>query len=107
MSKEQVLKTKNYFSGSIDAIQIFPLSLDSTQIEELFAKERLSDASQLVEKILDTVNASLDLITTDQTVNEFGFVATDEQDDAQEIEEQASKGFKVAKEEKKNGSGVR
>ncbi|MCZ6582218.1 MAG: hypothetical protein O6761_03490, partial [Thaumarchaeota archaeon] len=99
--RSDVSKTKNYFSGSIDAIQIFPLSLDSTQIEELFAKERLSDASQLVEKILDTVNASLDIITTDQTTNEFGFVAIDEQNDAQEIEEQASKGFKVAKEEKK------
>jgi len=100
-SRSDVSKTKNYFSGSIDAIQIFPLSLDSSQIEELFVKERLSDASQLVEKIIDTVNASLDVITTDQTANEFGFVATDEQNDAQEIEEEASKGFKIEKEEKK------
>ncbi|KKL88008.1 hypothetical protein LCGC14_1929010, partial [marine sediment metagenome] len=46
------------------------------------------------------------ITTTDQTANEFGFVATDEQDDAQEIEEEASKGFKIEKQEAKKKRAI-
>jgi len=88
----------SYYSGLIDSIEIFDSALNLGQINVLNEKNRESSyqppSSEVKsqEKVVKTLEGE---------PNQFGFVADEEQDNTQEIEKEASKGFKIAKEEKK------
>jgi len=87
----------NYYSGLIDSIEIFDSALGLEQINALNEKNRESNYQATSSEI-----HSEQVIETFVGVpNKFGFVADEEQDNSQEIEEAASNGFKVAKKESK------
>jgi len=88
----------NYYSGLIDSIEIFDSALGLEQINLLNEKNRESNYQATssdvhTEKVIETFVG---------VPNKFGFVADEEQDNSQEIEEAASKGFQVKKKSSKN-----
>jgi len=86
---------RSYYSGLIDSVVVFDSALDLEQ-NALNEKSRELDYSTLSKNKTQQVDE-----TFQAEPNQFGFVADEEQNDSQEIDEQASKGFKLQKEEKK------
>jgi len=85
---------KNNFSGLIDNIGLYSISLSSTDISELYNKNRIS-----------TVNTPLiqkPVLQETGTPNEFGFVASKNNVNDQKIESMAYQGYKVGKQ----GGGI-
>ncbi|HEU03802.1 MAG TPA: LamG domain-containing protein, partial [Nitrosopumilus sp.] len=109
-------KIMHKYAGQIDDVRFYDLKLTSAQISEVYNNQRQSDAPPTPEPevvILEEVEPAQEpeVVILEDVENEFsqliseanqyGFVAEKENDDAQEIEEKASKGFKVEKKEKK------
>ncbi|MCH8860714.1 MAG: LamG domain-containing protein, partial [Thaumarchaeota archaeon] len=86
---------RSYYSGLIDSVVVFDSALDLGQ-NALNEKSRELDYSTLSENKTQQVDE-----TFQAEPNQFGFVANEEQNNSQEIEEQGSKGFKLQKEDKK------
>ena len=85
---------KNNFSGLIDNIGLYSISLSSTDISELYNKNRVS-----------TVNTPLiqkPVLQETGIPNEFGFVASKNNVNDQKIESMAYQGYKVGKQ----GGGI-
>ena len=95
-------KTLHQYAGQIDDIRLYDLKLTSAQISEIYNNQRESVVEPAQEpevEIVEEVEDEFSQLTSE--ANQYGFVAEKEQDDAQEIEEEASEGFKVEKKEKK------
>ncbi len=85
---------KNNFSGLIDDIGLYSISLSSTDISQLYNKNRIS-----------TVNTPLiikPVLQETGTPNEFGFVASKNDSNDQKIESLAYQGYKIGKQ----GEGI-
>jgi len=85
---------KNNFSGLIDDIGVYDISLSSTFVSEIYNKNRIS-----------TVNTPLiikPVLQETGTPNEFGFVSSKYDSNDQKIESLAYQGYKMAKE----GGGI-
>ena len=85
---------KNNFSGLIDDIGLYNISLSSTFVSEIYNKNRIS-----------TVNTPLiikPVLQETGTPNEFGFVASKNDSNDQKIESLAYQGYKIGKQ----GGGI-
>ncbi len=85
---------KNNFSGLIDNIELYAISLSSTNISEIYNKNRVSTVNTpLIQKLV---------LKETGTPNEFGFVASKNILNNQKIESYASPGYKISKQ----GGGI-
>ena len=80
---------KNNFSGLIDDIGLYSMSLSSTDVSEIYDKNRIPEF--IVSAVQDEV------LQETGTTNEYGFVATKNNPNDQKIESLSYQGYKVGK----------
>ena len=85
---------KNNFSGLIDNIELYAISLSPTNISEIYNKNRISTVNTLL--------IQKPVLKETGTPNEFGFVASKNILNNQKIESYASPGYKLSKQ----GGGI-
>ena len=80
---------KNNFSGLIDDIGLYPISLPSTNISEIYDKNRIAE---FIAPVIQNV-----VIQETGTPNDFGFVSSKNSATDKKIESLAYQGYKIGK----------